>query len=409
MVHRADSSRSSILLQELDRCGREQRTGQVEIRSPTLRWILHCQGGRLTGDWGGMHPIRRWRRQLSRHCPQLAQATDLQTAALHRWSQGSGCGWHHLLQWDRVSPGEEVLVVGGSLQEVLFDCLQEENRGLRETDQPLQIRILPPDSELPLPAELPEPLRADHQGEQALQEWQIWGQSGLQGISPNLAPQIRDGASLRGHRSAPVFRRLAQMIDGHRTLRDLALKLGQETLALSQSLMPLVRQGSLQLIPVPDLGLDSTLVTEIKTFPPPTLGLPTAVASAAVSNAPLVAYVDERQINGQIVGQIVHQMGCRYLNIHDPLQMFSALHQYPPQLILIDLLMPITSGYEICAQIRRIPSLQSIPIALVASNSNLVDRVRARSVGASDIIVRPVSAPKVARLLHRHQGISSVR
>ena len=59
-----------------------------------------------------------------------------------------------------------------------------------------------------------------------------------------------------------------------------------------------------------------------------------------------------------------------------------------------DLVMPIANGYEVCSQIRRISSLKEIPVIIVTSNDGIADRVRARLVGASGFLGKPIDPDK---------------
>lgn len=402
MVQRSGPDTTSKLLQRLAHCGQEQLTGDLQICSPNYQWILRCERGALVGDQGGIHPLRRWRRQLSQHCPQWGQELPLRPEhSLHQWP---GCFLDQLMAWDLFSSPQVLFIVEGSLREVLFDCIQIEARLQREVGQDLRVSWA---TRQPMPrgretGAVWSDLRADELARGALDQWQSWGRAQLQGISPNLAPVIRQASCLRGPMSAPVFRKLAQMIDGHRTLRDLAVKLGQDVLTLSQSLKPLLRQGSLQLAQVPDLDMEVPPVTEITHYPTPELRLPQQLPASQNQISPLIAYINSRCINGQLLQQIVQQAGYRYLNIHDPLQMLPSLIQHCPDLILLDVVLPITSGYEICAQIQGIPQLHSIPIILIASQPTLVDRARAREAGAADVIIRPITVDTIRHLLSRH-------
>ncbi|NEP28909.1 MAG: response regulator, partial [Moorea sp. SIO3I6] len=61
------------LAQQIQACAKAQFTGWLEIEDPQgQQWSLSFHLGRLTGGASKMHPIRRWCRQLSVHCPELS-------------------------------------------------------------------------------------------------------------------------------------------------------------------------------------------------------------------------------------------------------------------------------------------------------------------------------------------------
>ncbi|NES25026.1 MAG: response regulator, partial [Symploca sp. SIO3E6] len=85
------------------------------------------------------------------------------------------------------------------------------------------------------------------------------------------------------------------------------------------------------------------------------------------------------------------------------------LLEHKPELIFLDLVMPIANGYEICAQIRRVSAFQEIPVIIITSSDGIVDRVRAKVVGSSGFLTKPIEQEKVLHILHRYlpaKGVS---
>jgi two-component system, OmpR family, phosphate regulon response regulator PhoB len=70
-----------------------------------------------------------------------------------------------------------------------------------------------------------------------------------------------------------------------------------------------------------------------------------------------------------------------------------------PDAVLLDWMLPLVSGLEVCRQIRRSPSSRSLPIILLTARGEEADRVRGLDSGADDYIVKPFSPSElVARL-----------
>lgn len=64
--------------------------------------------------------------------------------------------------------------------------------------------------------------------------------------------------------------------------------------------------------------------------------------------------------------------------------------------------MPIANGYEICSQIRRVSALNHIPVIILTSNDGIVDRVRAKMVGSSGFLAKPIVTEKVLKILQKY-------
>ncbi|MDV3349332.1 response regulator [Leptothoe sp. LEGE 181152] len=115
-----------------------------------------------------------------------------------------------------------------------------------------------------------------------------------------------------------------------------------------------------------------------------------------------VVYIEDSPLDSQAMAAIIQGAGYGYQNISKPLETMPRLLEFRPQLIFLDLVMPYTNGYELCAQIRRTASLRRTPVIMVTSNNGLIDRVRARLVGASGFFSKPVKKEKILKVLNKY-------
>jgi DNA-binding response OmpR family regulator len=83
----------------------------------------------------------------------------------------------------------------------------------------------------------------------------------------------------------------------------------------------------------------------------------------------------------------------------------SHLQRHKPALVCLDLMLPESSGYEICEQIRAAPSLAGVPVLVISARAMPPDRALAEEVGADAYLVKPIRASSffttVASLLER--------
>ena len=68
-----------------------------------------------------------------------------------------------------------------------------------------------------------------------------------------------------------------------------------------------------------------------------------------------------------------------------------ALSAQPPDLILLDIMMPDVDGYEVCRQLKANPTSQGIPVIFLTAKSDTEDEQRGLSLGAVDYITKPIS------------------
>ncbi|MEM1255204.1 MAG: response regulator [Cyanobacteria bacterium P01_H01_bin.21] len=128
---------------------------------------------------------------------------------------------------------------------------------------------------------------------------------------------------------------------------------------------------------------------------------PVAKSTSSVASSDVI-YIDDSLLDSQTMADIVCGANYGYGNISQPLDAIPSLLETKPGLIFLDLVMPNTNGYELCAQIRRTSALRKTPIIIVTSNDGIIDRVRARFVGASGFISKPIEEKRVLKLLGKH-------
>lgn len=364
------------------------RNGRLDIKDSRgqQQWSLYFHLGHLIGDAGGVHPRRRWLRQLAQHCPQV-QVDPFHLDRELRYRSEDYEFLATLLGKREIVRQQMVSVVQGSLAEVLFDILQQE-QWLRDRSLPRLNYTFTPEAKLyTVPLVFLSP---DTSWQQAQQAWQQWVRAGLAEFSPNIAPSIWQREELQQQSSPVVYRSLVSMVDGKRTLRDLALRLRQDPILLTQSLIPYIRRGWIKSLEVADVG-------EVRAK----RGLHHSVAQPTTAS-PLIAYIDDSPRDSQLMGKILTEAGYRYISLQDSVLALPMLLEHKPNLIFLDLVMPIANGYEICAQIRRTSVLKDTPAIILTSNDGIIDRVRAKMVRSTDFLSKPIEASKVLTAVRKY-------
>ncbi|WP_293083469.1 response regulator, partial [Moorena sp. SIO3H5] len=349
---------------------------------------------------------RRWCRQLSVHCPELSAFPVCQGSSAQPvyWDYPSLA---ELVRQGKVPLRQMRSVVAGNCTEILFDIIQRQKQLCCGSSEQLTYRQIPQqtidsssdsrfDSSLVV-------IRSSQIMQQATLAWEPWQQAGLVNISPSLAPVIWDADKLRQQTSLLAYHNLTTLVDGDRTLRDLAVSVKQNLLAVTQSIMPYIRVQVMGLICVGDFRCD-THFNQATNPQPETTGTKGPVMTLPAS--PLVVYIEDSQIDRLTMSQILANAGYRFINVQDPIKALPTLLQHKPQLIFLDLVMPVLNGYELCAQIRRVSVFQDTPVIMVTSNDGIVDRVRSKIVGSTDFLAKPITRSKVLTILQRHLGVS---
>jgi two-component system phosphate regulon response regulator PhoB len=88
--------------------------------------------------------------------------------------------------------------------------------------------------------------------------------------------------------------------------------------------------------------------------------------------------------------------GHRVTTAIDGLEGLAAAHTDPPDLILVDWMMPRMTGLELCLQVTDDPDLGGTPVIMLTARSQEVDVERGFAAGATDYLVKPFSAVELS-------------
>lgn len=116
----------------------------------------------------------------------------------------------------------------------------------------------------------------------------------------------------------------------------------------------------------------------------------------------LVASIDDSRQAVKMMGQIISKQGYNFLGIQNALEALPALITYQPDLIFLDIEMPIFNGYEICHQIKNVSKLKNIPIVILSANNNFPNQLRAKISGVKEFVSKPIEINKIIRILDNH-------
>ncbi|MFH1379828.1 MAG: ATP-binding protein, partial [bacterium] len=99
---------------------------------------------------------------------------------------------------------------------------------------------------------------------------------------------------------------------------------------------------------------------------------------------------DERHINNAL-SRFVELQGYDVISAYDGEEGYASVVKHTPDLILLDIVLPKTSGFEVCRMIRGNQALRSIPIIMLTSLSSKEDRIMGIKAGCDEFAQKPIS------------------
>src|ERR1700690_3862638 len=119
-------------------------------------------------------------------------------------------------------------------------------------------------------------------------------------------------------------------------------------------------------------------------------------------NTPRVLLIDDDRVSSDAVRELLEQGGYAVARAADGAEGLRLANEFKPDIILLDLILPTTSGIAICAELRRMPIVRRAPIVVLTSRDDPEHIARAFAAGADDYITKPVRRYELLPRLGAH-------
>lgn len=124
----------------------------------------------------------------------------------------------------------------------------------------------------------------------------------------------------------------------------------------------------------------------------------------AMEKKPKILIVDDNKVNVELLRSQLKPYQYNLEVSYDGEDALSKINVSPPDLVLLDLMMPKISGFEICRSIKQNKDTQFIPVIVITALQELDDKLKAIELGADDFLVKPINrlelTTRIKSLLH---------
>jgi diguanylate cyclase (GGDEF)-like protein len=140
-------------------------------------------------------------------------------------------------------------------------------------------------------------------------------------------------------------------------------------------------------VPVPDLGADGGEV-----------------------ESPVVMMVDDEQLNLEVLQTFLEEAGYKdFVSVTEPEKVLGLLADRRPDVMLLDLVMPGMSGFEILERMRADETLRHIPVIVLTSATDAETKLKALELGATDFLGKPTDPSELALRLRNTLSAKAYR
>ena len=117
---------------------------------------------------------------------------------------------------------------------------------------------------------------------------------------------------------------------------------------------------------------------------------PQTVPEVDLSTASILL-VDDNAQNLELMQAFLEELGCSLRTALDGVEAIESIEKSNPNLVILDVMMPRMSGFEVCQKIKSQPSTRDIVVIMVTALNEVSDYERAVECGTNDFITKPVN------------------
>ena len=109
------------------------------------------------------------------------------------------------------------------------------------------------------------------------------------------------------------------------------------------------------------------------------------------SKKPVVLVVDDNEQNLELIQAYLEDIDCQTLAAYSGVEAMKVIRDKRPDLVLLDVMMPEMSGFEVCRQVRNDPRIKDTPVIMVTALNEFGDIERGIDCGTDDFLSKPVN------------------
>ena len=118
-----------------------------------------------------------------------------------------------------------------------------------------------------------------------------------------------------------------------------------------------------------------------------------------------ILVVDDTPANLRLLVGLLTEKGYKVRATPNGKLALSGIHLAPPDLILLDIMMPEIDGYQVCANLKADERTRDIPVIFISAINEIMDKVKAFAVGGVDYITKPFHVEEVLARVETHLAL----
>ena len=117
---------------------------------------------------------------------------------------------------------------------------------------------------------------------------------------------------------------------------------------------------------------------------------------------PLVLVVDDSPTIRRVIDMAFSDTICEVVAAKDGLEALKKTKEYDPDIIILDVMLPLYNGYQVCSLLKKNPKFKHIPIIMLTAKSGTIDRIRGRFAHADMYLAKPFSKEELIEACNKY-------
>jgi DNA-binding response OmpR family regulator len=143
--------------------------------------------------------------------------------------------------------------------------------------------------------------------------------------------------------------------------------------------------------------------------PATVIAAPEGAAGGVSGPSSTILIVDDVPKNLQVLGNLLKANGYRVAAAIDAAQATTMIKEIPPDLILLDVVMPNMDGLTLCGVLKAAPATAHIPIIMLTARTGRDDIAKGFESGAEDYVTKPFNTAELLSRVKTHLGLKRIR
>lgn len=118
--------------------------------------------------------------------------------------------------------------------------------------------------------------------------------------------------------------------------------------------------------------------------------------ASSTPRSPRILIVDDNPTNIELIRKQLHGNDYTFETAQNGVEALEKVKGWHPDLLLLDLMMPIMGGYEVCKTLKADKEYRFIPIIIITALTEMDDKLKAIDMGADDFLIKPINKLELA-------------